>query len=539
MGDVISLEEGLDISAKRPFVSAVLAFRRMSRSVVGRSTKACARPARPLGRAGLLALALSFSSFALPGAAHAEPWLLRIEPSFMLPVSAPQADLFGPGLSGSVQVSRSLHRIVQLGLQLRAGFLFDGPEPQAAGFADPGIGTVYSAGLALRLRPFAPADDPRRGTHFFLEGVGGAALTGEDVRGMYEIGVGWGFEVGIMDIAPIVRFHHVIQQGSELDNRDALMLTFGLELAFLDDRPDPDALPEPEHDEDTPEEGDTDRDGDGIYDATDECPADPEDYDNFQDEDGCPEEDNDDDGLLDVDEDCPDDPEDFDGFEDDDGCPDRDNDVDGVLDTRDACPDEPETINGIDDEDGCPDEGLIEMINDRIVLEERVLFDFERARVKSAARPILEAIVNLVNQHPEWTRMRIEGHADVRGNEDYNLRLSERRARNVRRALVQVGIDGERLDSVGYGSSRPRDSGLSENAHQRNRRVEFVVVARTADGEGAGETEAGTPVMVFGSGGAESAPASDSGDAADSSSGAPDDGTPVMDFSDDASEEAQ
>ena len=507
----------------RPLMSTVLGWRRRRISI------------RLTGAA--LGCVLAFGLLS-PSRAAAEPWLLRLEPSFMLPVSTPQSDIFGPGLSGSLQVARSLHRVVQLGLNVRAGFLFDGPEPQDTGFADPGIGTLYSAGLALRLRPFAPADDPRRGTHFFFEAIGGAALTGEIVRGMYELGVGWGFEVGLIDIAPVVRFIHVIQQGSELDNRDALLMTFGLELTFLDDRAAPTPPPEPVYDDVL--EGDTDRDADGITDSNDACPSEPEDYDGFEDEDGCPEADNDGDGLLDVDEDCPDDPEDFDGFADDDGCPDLYNDVDGVLDIHDACPEDPETINGIDDDDGCPDEGLIEMIDDRIVLEERVLFDFERARVKSAAGPILEAIVNLVRQHPEWARMRIEGHADVRGNEDYNLRLSERRARNVRRALVELGIESERLDSVGYGSSRPRDGGASENAHQRNRRVEFVVVARHSE-DSMGQTEAGTPVMVFGEDPAADAPLDVQGDAPDDAPDdvpdetpvAPEDTTgdaPVMDF---------
>ena len=65
-----------------------------------------------------------------------------------------------------------------------------------------------------------------------------------------------------------------------------------------------------------------DSDGDGIPDDVDQCPNEPEDYDGFQDEDGCPDPDNDGDGIPDVDDLCPLDPEDFDGFQDEDGCPD-------------------------------------------------------------------------------------------------------------------------------------------------------------------------------------------------------------------------
>ncbi|HUH04879.1 MAG TPA: OmpA family protein [Kofleriaceae bacterium] len=101
-----------------------------------------------------------------------------------------------------------------------------------------------------------------------------------------------------------------------------------------------------------------DRDGDGIKDDVDMCPDDPEDFDDFEDEDGCPDPDNDQDGILDEDDQCPNEPEDKDGFEDEDGCPEGnefDRDGDGILDEDDQCPDDPEDLDGFEDEDGCPD----------------------------------------------------------------------------------------------------------------------------------------------------------------------------------------
>jgi outer membrane protein OmpA-like peptidoglycan-associated protein len=101
-----------------------------------------------------------------------------------------------------------------------------------------------------------------------------------------------------------------------------------------------------------------DRDGDGYKDDVDQCPDDPEDFDGFRDEDGCPEPDNDNDGILDVDDRCPNTPEDRDGDEDEDGCPegqDGDRDGDGILDSRDKCPDDPEDRDGFEDKDGCPE----------------------------------------------------------------------------------------------------------------------------------------------------------------------------------------
>jgi outer membrane protein OmpA-like peptidoglycan-associated protein/opacity protein-like surface antigen len=98
-----------------------------------------------------------------------------------------------------------------------------------------------------------------------------------------------------------------------------------------------------------------DKDQDGIQDALDKCPKRAEDWDGFEDSDGCPEADNDEDGVMDVADKCPLKPEDKDGFEDGDGCPDLDNDKDGVGDADDKCPNQAEDKDGFQDDDGCPD----------------------------------------------------------------------------------------------------------------------------------------------------------------------------------------
>ncbi len=101
-----------------------------------------------------------------------------------------------------------------------------------------------------------------------------------------------------------------------------------------------------------------DRDGDGYKDDVDKCPDEPEDFDGFQDADGCPDPDNDNDGIPDTDDRCVNEPEDRDGDQDADGCPegnDGDRDGDGIPDSKDKCPDEPEDRDGFQDKDGCPD----------------------------------------------------------------------------------------------------------------------------------------------------------------------------------------
>ncbi len=414
--------------------------------------------------AGLAALALW-----APRAAADEPWLLAIEGHAALPVSEPQRDLFGPGAAASISLHRPLADFLLLGARLRAGFLSDGRPPSDPARVDPGPADLFGLSLSLRLRPLSGVlPGPARASGLFVEVGAGAALTGGLLRPSAEGAIGWGFELGDLTLAPAVRWVGVFEVDNQLDDRPAHLLLAGLELTFFDARPvplEPGAVV-------------GDRDRDGIADDVDACTEEPEDRDGFQDEDGCPEADDDGDGIPDAEDACPFVPEDHDGFEDEDGCPDRDDDGDGFIDEDDACPREAEVVNGVDDRDGCPDEGLVTLLDDRIVLDERVLFDTRRVRVRRRARPVLDAIAELYRQHPEWVRLRVEGHADVRGGLGFNQRLSELRARQVVRALVERGVPAEIIDGLGYGESRPRTEGSSEDAHQANRRVEFVVVAR-------------------------------------------------------------
>ena len=121
----------------------------------------------------------------------------------------------------------------------------------------------------------------------------------------------------------------------------------------LDKCPDePEDIDEFEDDDGCP---DFDNDKDGILDGYDSCVNAPEDKDGFRDDDGCPDLDHDEDGIDVPKDKCPEEPEDFDEFEDDDGCPEADNDKDGLIDPDDFCPNEAEDKDGFEDDDGCPD----------------------------------------------------------------------------------------------------------------------------------------------------------------------------------------
>jgi outer membrane protein OmpA-like peptidoglycan-associated protein len=124
-----------------------------------------------------------------------------------------------------------------------------------------------------------------------------------------------------------------------------------------------------------------DNDADSVNDVMDKCPIEPEDMDGYADQDGCPEADNDKDGLPDLQDKCPNEPEDMDGFEDYDGCPELDNDKDGVPDAQDKCPAQPEDKDGFEDADGCPepdnDQDKIPDLNDKCPNEPESYNGFE------------------------------------------------------------------------------------------------------------------------------------------------------------------
>ena len=225
----------------------------------------------------------------------------------------------------------------------------------------------------------------------------------------------------------------------------------------------------------------TDRDGDGIPDKLDKCPDDPEDFDGFEDADGCPDLDNDKDGILDVDDLCPNEPEDFDGFEDSDGCPDPDNDRDGILDKDDKCPNEPETKNGYQDEDGCPDHnGITELdVNSGIIILKPINFEFDKAVIKADSFYILDAVVATIQGNPVLQRIEIQGHTDEQGDDAYNMDLSDRRAKAVMAYLTDKGVDPKRVEAQGYGETVPVDKRHTAEAWAKNRRVQFMIIKRT------------------------------------------------------------
>ncbi|OGJ87522.1 MAG: hypothetical protein A2248_18670 [Candidatus Raymondbacteria bacterium RIFOXYA2_FULL_49_16] len=214
-----------------------------------------------------------------------------------------------------------------------------------------------------------------------------------------------------------------------------------------------------------------DKDNDGIPDDRDQCPEIPEDIDQFEDDDGCPDYDNDKDGIYDSKDKCPLEPEDKDGFEDLDGCPDTDNDQDGILDVSDGCPNDPETINGYKDQDGCPDEKPVEM-KGTLVLE-GINFRTGSAELLDESFSILDNVYNSLEAFPK-VKIEIRGHTDNVGSAQANMVLSLERAQSVKSYLVNRGVAADRVQVKGFGESQPVSSNRTAKGRAENRRIEFV-----------------------------------------------------------------
>jgi outer membrane protein OmpA-like peptidoglycan-associated protein len=430
-------------------------------------------------------------------------------------VTGHQKDEYAWGAGASLGLEYAFVR--QLGLELSASWLGLGqgdPPRDTRVFRESGAWAV-SPTLGLHAIPFAASHNGRllSPAGLWASAAGGIAFTNGLARPSFDAKLGFDFlnEAGRAGLGPMVSFVHVFQPDSEFRPDDANVVLFGVHAMYdfaptkkvIGDRDgdgildDVDRCPDTPEDKDGFQDGDgcpdLDNDADGLPDAVDKCPNVPEDRDGFEDADGCPELDNDKDGILDRADKCPNEAEDNDGWDSLDGCPDPDNDADGILDVNDLCPFEPETVNGYADNDGCPDEEQVRVVGDKIVLDDRVHFFVNSAVIRQVSYPLLTRLAKLVKEHPEYTHVSVEGHADERGPEDFNRKLSEERARSVLEFMVKQGISRDRLSSEGFGSARPLVDKKNEYAWLLNRRVEFTVTRQMRQG-GASVTATGTTV---------------------------------------------
>jgi outer membrane protein OmpA-like peptidoglycan-associated protein len=199
-----------------------------------------------------------------------------------------------------------------------------------------------------------------------------------------------------------------------------------------------------------------DGDGDGVVDALDRCPTTP--AGRKVNAEGC-ELDGDGDGVVDALDRCPTTPA---GRKvNAEGC-ELDGDGDGIVDGADQCPNTP--AGDKVDEKGCtlPKTLTLEGVN----------FDYDGDVLRPEGIATLEGIAATLKRYP-YFKVEIAGHTDSRGSTDYNVALSDRRAKAVVDYLTAHGIAADRLSAKGYGETQPIGNNNTEEGRMKNRRVEM------------------------------------------------------------------
>jgi outer membrane protein OmpA-like peptidoglycan-associated protein len=202
-----------------------------------------------------------------------------------------------------------------------------------------------------------------------------------------------------------------------------------------------------------------DRDKDGTPDKTDLCPdvAGPKEH--F----GCP--DTDGDGVYDNEDKCIQTP----GPKENLGCAWPDKDGDGVFDKDDACP----TIFGVPENKGCPKLEKKELETIKYAFE-NLEFETGKDIIRTHSYPSLNALAALLVKKDSYG-LRIEGHTDNVGADDKNLILSQKRADAVKAYLAKKGVSAQKLETYGYGETKPIATNDTKEGRQKNRRVEMTI----------------------------------------------------------------
>ena len=201
-----------------------------------------------------------------------------------------------------------------------------------------------------------------------------------------------------------------------------------------------------------------DTDKDGVADIDDKCPATVAGV--KVDASGC-QMDNDKDGVMNEDDRCPD----VAGIAALKGCPDTD--ADGIADIDDRCP----TAKGTFENKGCP-EITKEDVKKITQIASKIFFETNSDKLKVASLYQLDELVKLLKKY-EAANLAIEGHTDSKGEDAYNMTLSQKRTESVKTYLMEKGIMESRLTSTGLGETTPIADNKTAAGRSKNRRVEL------------------------------------------------------------------
>ncbi|WP_437878586.1 OmpA family protein [Sorangium sp. So ce513] len=134
-----------------------------------------------------------------------------------------------------------------------------------------------------------------------------------------------------------------------------------------------------------------------------------------------------------------------------------------------------------------PEKKRVEVTEKQIVINEKILFEHDKALIRPESHGLLNEVVETIKKHPHIKKIAIEGHASSDGADEHNLKLSDRRAKAVMDYLVQNGVPQSMLTAKGFGETRPIADNDTEEGREKNRRVEFNIVEQDAAKPAAGE----------------------------------------------------
>jgi len=112
----------------------------------------------------------------------------------------------------------------------------------------------------------------------------------------------------------------------------------------------------------------------------------------------------------------------------------------------------------------------------KITFDSGLLFDFDKSDLRSQAKTNIESLAKILNKYPD-TDIVVEGDTDNTGTADYNVSLSDRRAKSVSNYMVGLGVSGSRISEIGLGETNPVASNDTDAGRQQNRRVEVAIFA--------------------------------------------------------------
>ncbi|MBN2717443.1 MAG: OmpA family protein [Deltaproteobacteria bacterium] len=116
------------------------------------------------------------------------------------------------------------------------------------------------------------------------------------------------------------------------------------------------------------------------------------------------------------------------------------------------------------------------VVGKKIEITEKVMFEYNKADIQEVSNDLLNDVATVLKQNPNIKKIRIEGHTDSDGTEDYNKNLSQSRADAVMQFLTDAGVDASRMEAVGYGEEKPIANNDTAEGKEKNRRVEFNIL---------------------------------------------------------------